>query len=168
MAADHYHSDIKIVNRHAKWQWKPEVKTEEGYSADIYPLRYMSALCPHNISRGLYVFFYRETYILREMLCGHSADIVPTLCQHCADIVPTLCWHISPGIYVRTMSALYPSSVFSSSERKDKSKKHTKNRNELVSTFFFSFLPSVSFLGRCLNISSPSVTAADGLQCDDF
>ena len=45
----------------------------------------------------------RETYILREMLCGHSADIVRTLCGH-----------ISQGIYVRTMSALYPSSVFSS------------------------------------------------------
>ena len=43
------------------------------------------------------------TYILREILCGHSADIGPTLCGH-----------ISPGIYVRTMSTLYPSSVFSS------------------------------------------------------
>ena len=45
---------------------------------------------------------------------GYSADIVRTLCRHCADIVPKLCGHISPGIYVRTMSALYPSSVFSS------------------------------------------------------
>ena len=40
-------------------------------------------------------------------------DIVRTLWRHCAGIVPTLCGHISTGIYVRTMSALYPSSVFS-------------------------------------------------------
>ena len=31
------------------------MKTEEGYSADIYPVRYMSALCPHNILRRIYV-----------------------------------------------------------------------------------------------------------------
>ena len=43
----------------------------------------MSALCPHNISRGICLF----------LLCGHSADIVRTLCGH-----------ISPGIYVRTIS----------------------------------------------------------------
>ena len=61
-----------------------ELKTEEGYSADIYPWRYISALCPHNISRGIYVFFVR---------C-------------CADIVRTLCGHIFPGIYVRTISFL--------------------------------------------------------------
>ena len=48
----------------------PQLKTEEGYGADIVP-----------------------TYILREILCGHSADILPTLCGH-----------ISPGIYVRTIS----------------------------------------------------------------
>ena len=52
----------------------------------------MSSLCPHNISRRIYVSQGR---------C-------------CADIVQSLCGHISPGIYVRTMSALYPSSVFSS------------------------------------------------------
>ena len=33
----------------------PKVKTEEGYSADIYPWRYMSALCPHNILRRIFV-----------------------------------------------------------------------------------------------------------------
>ena len=31
-----------------------------------------------------------------------------------AEEVRTLCGHISPGIYVRKMSALYPSLVFSS------------------------------------------------------
>ena len=42
-------------------------------------------------------------YILCEMLCGHSADIVWTLCWPCADI------------YLQGyMSALYPSSVFTS------------------------------------------------------
>ena len=59
--------------------------------------RIQCTLCPHNIS------LVRHMYILHEMLCGH-----------CADIVPTLCGHISPGIYFRQMSALYPSSVFSS------------------------------------------------------
>ena len=28
---------------------RSEVKTEEGYSTDIYPWRYMSAQCPHNV-----------------------------------------------------------------------------------------------------------------------
>ena len=59
----------------------PELKTEEGYSADIVP-----------------------TYIPREMLCGYSADIVRTLCGHCADIVRT---YISRDICphnVRTIS----------------------------------------------------------------
>ena len=54
------------------------LKTEEGYSADIYHWRYMSALCLHDISRGIYVFFVR---------C-------------CADIVRILCGHISPGMYI--------------------------------------------------------------------
>ena len=39
----------------------------------------------------------KDICLTREMLCGHSADI-----------------STSPGIYVCTMSALYPSSVFSS------------------------------------------------------
>ena len=71
---------------------KPVLKTEEGYSADIYPWKYMSLeiyvrtmspQCPHNISLVIHISFVR-------------------------------CRHISPGIYVRTMSALHPSSVFSS------------------------------------------------------
>ena len=28
---------------------QPELKTEEGYSADIYPWIYMSAQCPHDV-----------------------------------------------------------------------------------------------------------------------
>ena len=81
-----------------------ELKTEEGYSADIvrtYIPGDMSAQCPYNISRRIYVS--------RGRCC---ADIVRTLCRHCADIVRTLCEHISPGIYVRTMSALYSSLVW--------------------------------------------------------
>ena len=73
-----------------------ELKTEEGYSADN-----VRTLCRHFADIVL-------TYILREILCGHSADIVPILCGQSADI--------SPGIYIRTTSALYPSSVFSSVE----------------------------------------------------
>ena len=63
-----------------------ELKTEEGYSADIvrtyipgdicpYNVRTISALCPHNISLVRHISFVR---------C--CADIVPTLCGHCADI----------------------------------------------------------------------------------
>ena len=39
-----------------------EVKTEGWYSADIYPWRNMSALCPRNISRRIYVFFKVATH----------------------------------------------------------------------------------------------------------
>ena len=97
-----------------------ELKTEEGYSADIvwtyiprdicpHNVRTMSAQCPHNV---------RTTSPSWDIV--RTMDIVQTLCRHisfvrcCADIVRTLCGHISLGIYVRTMSALYPSSVFRS------------------------------------------------------
>ena len=63
----------------------PELKTEEGYSADIYPWRYMSDQCPH---------YVRTT--------SHE-DMYVSLVRCCADI------------YLRGyISALYPSSVFSS------------------------------------------------------
>ena len=68
---------------------RPEVKTEEGFSADIYPWRCMPAQCPH------YVRTSHEGYMTHE-----------------EDVVRTLCGHISPELY---MSALYPSSVFTSS-----------------------------------------------------
>ena len=69
-----------------------KLKTEEGYRADIYPGRYMSALCPHIISLVRHISFVR---------C--CADIVRKLCGHYADI------------YLRGyMSALNPSSVFTS------------------------------------------------------
>ena len=44
----------------------------------------MSALCPHNISQG--ISLVRHMYILGEMLCGHSADIVRTYISR--DIFP--------------------------------------------------------------------------------
>ena len=55
-----------------------KLKTEEGYSADIYPnVRTMSA---QHLTRNMCLFH-------REMLCGHSADIVRTyiskdICPH--------------------------------------------------------------------------------------
>ena len=65
--------------------WKPKkdiVRILCGHiSLEIY-VRTMSAPCPHNISRKIYVSRGR---------C-------------CADIVRTLCEHISPGIYVCTIS----------------------------------------------------------------
>ena len=72
---------------------RPEVKTEEGFSADIYPWRYMSAQCPHYVPRTASRKGYMSlSYFLREMLCGHCTDI-----------------------YLQGyMSALYPSTVLSS------------------------------------------------------
>ena len=58
------------------------MKTEEGYSADIYPWRYMSAQCP---------YYVRTT--------SHEGYM-----SHEGDVVRKLCGHISPGIYVRTIS----------------------------------------------------------------
>ena len=52
----------------------PELKTEEGYIADIYPRRY-TYICLHNVRTMSAQHLPRETYILREMFCGHSADI---------------------------------------------------------------------------------------------
>ena len=60
----------------------PELKTEEGYSADIVRTYIPGDICPHNVRTMSAQHLPRETYILREMLCGH----------------------ISPGIYVRTIS----------------------------------------------------------------
>ena len=56
------------------------MKTEERYSANIYPWTDMSAQYPHYVSM-------KKTYIPREMLGGHSADIVRTyisrdVCPH--------------------------------------------------------------------------------------
>ena len=60
----------------------PELKTEEGYSVDIVRTYIPGDLCPHNVRTVSAQHLPRETYILREMLCGH----------------------ISPGIYVRIIS----------------------------------------------------------------
>ena len=59
----------------------------------------MSAQCPHYI-------------------CPHNISLVrhTSFVRCCADIVQKLCGHISQGIYVRTMSPLYPSSVFISAD----------------------------------------------------
>ena len=54
-----------------------ELKTEEGYSADIYPWRYMSVQCRHNDRTTSHErYMSHEGYILRETVCGHSADII--------------------------------------------------------------------------------------------
>ena len=65
----------------------PELKTEEGYSADIVRTYIPGDICPHNIRTIFAQHLPRETYILSEMLCGHSADIVRTyisrdICPH--------------------------------------------------------------------------------------
>ena len=59
----------------------------------------MSAQCPHYVRTTSHEGYMKKTYIPREMLCGHSADIVRTLC---ADIVWT---YISRDIcHVHTIS----------------------------------------------------------------
>ena len=65
------------------WQkdqsWKPNKDIVRTYiSGDI---------CPHNVRTMSAQHLLRETYILREMLCGHSADIARTyisrdICPH--------------------------------------------------------------------------------------
>ena len=76
---------------HLGFNFYPELKTEEGYSADIvrtyihrdicmsaqcpYYVHTMSAQCPHNVRTMSAQHLPRETYILREMLCRHCADI---------------------------------------------------------------------------------------------
>ena len=60
-----------------------------GHCADIYPGRYMSAQCPHNVHTMSAQHLTKDICLTREMLCGHSADIVRTQCGHCADIVRT-------------------------------------------------------------------------------
>ena len=58
-----------------------------GHCADIYPRRYMSELCPHNVCT-----------MSAQHLVRHISFV-----RCCADIVRTyIC--ISPGIYVRTIS----------------------------------------------------------------
>ena len=74
------------------------------YYYKIY-VRTMSALCLHNVRTMSAQHLPRETYIFREMLCGHSAYIVGTY------ISRDICPH-----NVCAMSALYPSSVFSSGD----------------------------------------------------
>ena len=66
----------------------------------------MAALCPHNVRT-------------MSALCSHNISLVIhiSFVRCYADIVRTMCGHISPGIYVRTMSALYPSWVFSSRQK---------------------------------------------------
>ena len=91
-----------------------ELKTEEGYSSDIVRTYIPGDICSHNVRTTSH-----EGYMSAQ--CPHNLGTMSALCQHIlrymsheGDVVRKLCEHISPGIYVRTMSALYPSSVFSS------------------------------------------------------
>ena len=52
-----------------------ELKTKEGYSADIVRTYIPGDICPHNVGTMSAQHLPRETYIFREMLCGHCADI---------------------------------------------------------------------------------------------
>ena len=67
--------------KRARTLFRSKLKTEEGYSADIYTWRYMSTLC-----------------LTRDICLFHISFV-----RCCADLVRTLCGHISPGIYVRTI-----------------------------------------------------------------
>ena len=77
----------------------PELKTEEGYSADIvqtfipgdiclHNVCTMSAQCPHNISLVRHISF---------------RDVLRTLCGH----------NLSPGIYVRSSFSSENSNLYS-------------------------------------------------------
>ena len=60
-----------------------ELKTEEGYSADIVRTYITGDICPHN-TRTISHNISRRIYVSRGRCC---ADIVRTLCRHSADIV---------------------------------------------------------------------------------
>ena len=66
--------EISSIDLNVDKLWS-ELKTEEGYSAEIVRTYIPGDICPHNISRKIYVS--------RGRCC---ADIVRTLCRHCADI----------------------------------------------------------------------------------
>ena len=55
---------ITVTIENCRFLSRPELKTEEGYSADIYPWRCMSA---QHVTRDICLF--------REMFCGNCADI---------------------------------------------------------------------------------------------
>ena len=85
--------EISSIDLNVDKLWS-ELKTEEGYSAEIVRTYIPGDICPHNVPTMSAQHLPHETYILREMLCGHSADL-----------------------YLQGyMSALYPSSVFSSEQ----------------------------------------------------
>ena len=63
--------------------------------------------------------FAQCRHYVRTMSAQHLPRGHISLVRCCADIVRALCGHISPGIYVRTKSALYPSSVFSSDRQQN-------------------------------------------------
>ena len=66
-----------------------------GYSAETVRTYNPGDICPHNVGTMSAQHLTKDICLKREMLCGH----------------------IFLEIYVRTMSALYPSSVFSSSPK---------------------------------------------------
>ena len=78
---------LDASNDHVKCLCSSELKTEEGYSADIWRTYIPGDICPHNVRTMTAQHLPRKTYILCEMLCGHSAEIVRTyisrdICPH--------------------------------------------------------------------------------------
>ena len=78
------------------------ISKEHGFA--IYPWRYMSAQCPHNISRMIYVLqgkslvrCYADAYLQGYMSAQYPSSVLSS---------GILCGHISLEIYVRTMSVL--------------------------------------------------------------
>ena len=64
-----------------------ELKSEEGYSADIVRTYIPGDICPHNVGTMSTQHLTKDICLTREMLCGHSADIVRTyisrdICPH--------------------------------------------------------------------------------------
>ena len=68
--------------------WRtPELKSEEGYSADIVRTYIPGDIYPHNVGTMSAQHLRKDICLTREMLCGHSADIVRTyiswdICPH--------------------------------------------------------------------------------------
>ena len=56
----------------------PKLKTEEGYSAAIVRTYIPGDICSHNVRTMSAQHLTKDICLMREMLCGHSADIVWT------------------------------------------------------------------------------------------
>ena len=74
-----FHATKNLIYVRTERLLSVELKTEEGYSADIVRTYIPGDICPHNVGTMSAQHLTKDICLTREMLCGHSADIVPIL-----------------------------------------------------------------------------------------